>query len=244
MHWWLFLISLFTGPSTLSPATAPTAAPQPPAWSFPFRLGETIHYTAKLGFFDAGSATTTVAGTATDHGDSVLVFTLEASGGPPAFRANYNLTSWTRIRDFASRRFVRTTGIGPRTSTESYDILPDSARYRMPGNPTSWVAPAHPLDELAFLYYLRTLPLASGDVRYLRGYFKNGFNPIVVRPSGSDVVTLGDGTRVACLPVSVSSRDVEADACFTTDARRVPVLVHVPLPFGRVTLVADALPRN
>ena len=65
-----------------------------------------------------------------------------------------------------------------------YQIVPDSSRYRQDGDPRDWVAPADPLDELAFLYYLRTVPLKPGASYSIARYFQTGYNPVQVRVAG------------------------------------------------------------
>ena len=59
-------------------------------------------------------------------------------------------------------------------------IVPDSSRYREEGVAGEWMAPPDPLDELAFLYYLRSAPLEVGQSYTLERYFKTGYNPIQV----------------------------------------------------------------
>jgi hypothetical protein len=117
-----------------------------------------------------------------------------------------------------------------------YVIVPDSARYREQGVPGDWVAPSEPLDELAFLYYLRWAPLKVGKSYSLPRYFKTGYNPIQVTVTGKEVVPMPGGGSASCLAVRVTARGSSMGVWFTDDKRRLPAQLEIPLPFGSVTL--------
>lgn len=210
--------------------TAPAAAP-------PFSVGETLSYDAKVGMFSAGSATTKVERLDTDRGQRVYVFAMTGAGGPPGLRADYAMTSWTGVDPFTSRRFDRRVTLAGRTEAHQFQIVPDSLRYREIGGSQDFVAPSAPLDELAMLYYLRTLPLSPGDVRSLRGYFRNGYNPITVRALGVESVALGRGTTVPCMHVRIAAAGTTSDVWLTNDAKKLPAQLDLVTSFGRVRLV-------
>ncbi|MGH9896146.1 MAG: DUF3108 domain-containing protein, partial [bacterium] len=116
-----------------------------------------------------------------------------------------------------------------------YIILPDSARYRQVGDPRNWAAPAEPLDELAFLYFLRTTPLEVGRSYSYERYFRKGYNPIQVEVTGRDPVAL-PGSTVPCLALRVTTRGMVMRVWLTDDQRRLPAQLELPLPFGNVML--------
>ncbi|HYC31049.1 MAG TPA: DUF3108 domain-containing protein [Gemmatimonadales bacterium] len=204
--------------------------------AYPFRVGETLTYDARLGYFPVGTATASVSRMARERGSEAFVFSLTGEGGPPGIRVSYELTSWVGTRQFASLRFHRKMVQGGKVSEERYQIVPDSSRYRLEGGTQSWVAPRDALDELAFLYYLRTIPLEAGQSFTEIRYFKMGYNPIRVRVAGRRTVTLPDGSTVPALAVEVTSRNETMSVRFTDDARRLPVEIDLPLPYGSVTL--------
>lgn len=206
---------------------------------WPFAVGESLHYEAKIGILPAGSADLHVVRTEAVRGKPAIVFSLDADGGPPGLRSSWVLTSWVETDRFASLRFQRHANLAGSVTDERWLIMPDSARYREEGSPQAWVAPAHPMDELAMLYYVRTLPLATGFARQLNGYFRNGFNPVTIRVVGREPVTVGSGRSVPCLRVQVSAAGQSSDIWFTDDARRVPARAVVPLKYGRATLTWD-----
>jgi hypothetical protein len=203
----------------------------------PFAVGETLRYDAKLGYFPVGTATVSVSQRTKERGVDAYVFTLAGQGGPRGWRVRYDLTSWTDSRRFNSLRYHRRLLQGGKTDEHEYVILPDSSRYREVGVPGEWAAPPEPLDELAFLYFLRTAPLQLGRSYSYSRYFKTGYNPIQVNVAEArEAVTLPDGKAVPSIPVEVTARGMTMKVWFTDDTRRLPVQLELPLPFGVVAL--------
>ena len=213
------------------------ASAQPLGAQLPFAVGETLRYEASLGIVPAGSATLRVSGTTMHRGDRLHVLIMQGGGGRGALAATVSITSWTGGRRFVSHRFLRSTDFRGRTTSDRYAIEPDSGLYRKDGSDGAWVAPSQPLDELAMLYYLRTLPLRAGSSHTLDGYFRNGYNPVRVRVTGREMVELGSGEEVACLALTVSAAGLTSEVWLTDDAARLPARLRVPTPVGRVTLV-------
>lgn len=203
---------------------------------YPFAVGETLRYEATLGMFPIGTATVTVTAMARERGKEAFVFNAAGQGGPPGIRARYELTSWVGTGPFNSLRFNRRLVQGSSVQEEHYQIIPDSSRYRIEGQPQDWTAPNDPLDELAFLYFLRTMPMKVGATYSLSRYFKTGYNPIVVRVVSRATAQLPSGASVPVLVVEVTSRGTTVGVRFTDDAKRLPVQLDVPLPYGEVTL--------
>jgi hypothetical protein len=203
----------------------------------PFAVGETLRYDAKLGYFPVGTATVTVARTTRERGTAAYLFTMAGQGGPPGWRVRYDLMSWVDSRRFNSLRFQRRLEQRGKLDEHEYLILPDSGRYRQVGVAGTWVAPPEPLDELAFLYFLRTAPLEPGRSYSYSRYFKSGYNPVQVNVAAArEAVVLPDGKSVPSLPVQVTSRGMVMKVWLTDDGLRLPVQLEVPLPFGIVAL--------
>ena len=98
------------------------AGPAPaPVAPYPFAVGETLSYDAKLGYFPIGSATASV-GRAREQGADAFVFAFAGAGGPPGVRVQYELTSWTRSTRFASLRFHRKMVQGNSVEEQRYQI--------------------------------------------------------------------------------------------------------------------------
>jgi hypothetical protein len=204
----------------------------------PFAVGETLRYDAKLGYFDVGTATVSVSRRVPERGVDAYVFTMAGQGGPPGLRLRYDLTSWVDSRRFHSLRFHRQLMQAGKVEENEYLIVPDSSRYREVGVPGEWVSPSEPLDELAFLYFLRTAPLQLGRSYTYSRYFRTGYNPIqVVVAAAREPVAMPDGRSVPSIPVKVTSRGMTMKLWLTDDARRLPAQLELPLQFGVVSLV-------
>lgn len=204
----------------------------------PFAVGETLRYDAMLGYFPVGTATVSVSRLGRERGIEAYVFTMAGQGGPPGWRVQYGMTSWVDAERFNSLRFHSRLLQGGKVQEHEYVILPDSSRYRQTDVPGTWVAPSEPLDELAFLYFLRTAPLQLGQSYSFTRYFKTGYNPIAVQVAAArEPVTLPGGTSMPCLSVQVTSRGMTMRVWFTDDSRRLPAQLELPLQFGVVSLV-------
>lgn len=203
---------------------------------YPFSVGETLRYDAKLGYFPVGEATVSVTRMAKERGTRSFVFTMAGQGGPPGWRVRYDMTSWVGTGRFHSLRFHRRLQQGGKVEEHDYVIIPDSARYREEGVAGDWVAPADPLDELAFLYYLRAAQLEVGRTYRLARYFKTGYNPIEVSVTGRDSLAMPGGETTPCLALRVTTRGTTMRVWLTDDKRRLPAQMEIPLPFGSVTL--------
>ena len=202
---------------------------------YAFKVGETLRYEARLGYFPVGEATVSVARQTKERGVESFVLTMAGQGGPPGWRVRYDLTSWVDIQRFNSLRFHRRLEQGGKVEDQEYIIVPDSARYRQEGVDQDYVAPPNPLDELAFLYFLRTAPLQPGRTYSFSRYFRTGYNPVQVQVTGRESVALPSGPA-SCLALRVTSRGMVMRLWLTDDSRRLPAQMEVPLPFGVVAL--------
>jgi hypothetical protein len=207
---------------------------------FPFAVGETLTYDATLGVIPIGTASATVTKLTRERGQEALVLAAIGDGGPPGLRLRYELTSWVGTERFASLRFHRKAIQGNRVDEERYQIVPDSGRFRKEGGTQDYAAPWDALDELAFLYYLRTIPLEVGKSYSMPRYFRTSYNPIEVRVLGRVQRQLYDGRAVSCLDVELTSRGSTMGVRFTDDKRRLPVDLDLPLPYGTVTLMLSS----
>jgi len=211
---------------------AKISAPSP----YPFAVGETLRYDAKLGYFPVGTASVSVSRMVQERGKEAFEFVMAGQGGPPGWRIRYDLTSRVAAARFQSLRFHRRLEQGGKVDEHGYEIVPDSARYREEGVPGDWVAPSDPLDELAFLYYLRSAPLEVGRTYSIARYFKTGYNPVTVSVTGREPIEMPGGKNISCLAVQVSARGATMRVWFTDDQRRLPTQLELPLPFGSVRL--------
>ena len=122
-----------------------------------------------------------------ERGDEAFVFAATRRGpaaGPPG-RRRAHLVRGRRRRSTPSA-FTGSCSRAAAWTTRSSRSFPTPAGTARIGVPQDWVAPPDPLDELAFLYYLRTAPLKVGATYSISRYFKTGYNPVQVRVTGRE----------------------------------------------------------
>jgi Protein of unknown function (DUF3108) len=86
-----------------------SAAPDPPAGAdeYPFTVGETLTYSAKLGMLTLGSGTLQVAAIDSVRGVETFRLRFRLRGKTVFYSLDDVLESWVATEDFASHRFVQ-----------------------------------------------------------------------------------------------------------------------------------------
>ena len=97
---------------------------------YPFAVGETLKFEARLGLFPVGTATMSVSRMTRERGTEAFVFAASGQGRPLGLRVGAELTSWVGNRRFASLRFHRRLFQGTSVDESQFQIVPDSSRYR------------------------------------------------------------------------------------------------------------------
>lgn len=224
-----------------SPAGYDSATPRSIS-SYPFAVGETFQYTAKLGLISLGSASMEVAGLDTIRGEETFHFRFHLEGGTFFFKLNDVLQSWTTTSDLTSLRFHQDFDEDGKIRKAFYEIFPDSGVYHFVQKDQRKETTSQPLDDAAFFYFVRTTPLEVGKTYTYNRYFKPEANPVTIRVLKREDCDLPD-SKVTCLvlaPVVNSdgmfSRRSDARLWLTDDARRIPVQIKSKFPWGAVTL--------
>jgi hypothetical protein len=157
--------------------------------------------------------------------------------------------SWFDPAETASFRFTRTER-SPFSSSRD-DVRMDRATRRWTGGeegPGGAMPTAAPLDELSFIYFLRTLRLADGDGQSFTRHYDSTRNPVVVRVLGRGAVRVPAGEFPA-VRVEMRVRDPRQYGGegvirihFTDDARRIPLRIESRIPrAGQMVLSLAAL---
>jgi hypothetical protein len=219
-----------------------------PVWAqdreaYPFGVGERFQYSAKLGFLRLGTGTISVTGIDTIRGVPSFVFRFGLDGGNALYRISSVLESRTGIVDFKSRQFTQDNNENGKIRNRHFEIYPDSGFYRQVGEPASQPTVENPLDDAAFLYFVRSFPLEVGKSYDLDYYFRKERNPLKIRVEKREKMKLPDGTEVECLVVrpvmgdrGIFAERADARVWLTDDARRIPVQIRTRYPFGTVIL--------
>jgi hypothetical protein len=204
-----------------------TAAPAP--WG----PGEHLVYNVKLGWFGVGSGALTIEGLDNVRGNETYRASMTINGGIPAFRLDDKYTTWLDTHSLQSWRFVRLYR-GSYNSQRHYEFYPERDLWDREDNDEFGPMPTdEPIDEIAFLYFLRTLPLRVGERYTFNRYFKETGNPIVVEVLRKDRRKTDAGTfnTIVVRPTFESegmfSKDGNAEVHFSDDERRLLVYMRV-----------------
>jgi len=231
----LMLQGVLPGPA------APHAAPAP---DYPFAVGERLVFSAKLGIISLGEGSVEVAATDTVRGVDAFLFRFTLAGGVPLYSLDDTLESWTGVQDLLSRRFVQRQLEGGKTRFRHYEIFPDSGVYHELVTHKTGAASSFPIDDAAFLYFVRITPLEIGKTYEFDRYFRKELNPVVLRVDKREQMDLPDGSKAECLVIQpivgeqggLFSRQSDTRVWLTDDERRLPVQIRMRFPFGVITM--------
>lgn len=216
-------------------------APAPSLLNIP--IGEHLAYQARLGVFSVGGATLDVVGVDTLRGEETVHFRFHLEGGALFYHIDQTLQSWVGRGDFRSRRYQDDTEERGKPRHRLFDIYPDSGFYREDGWDTTFATVADPLDDAAFLYWVRTVPLEIGK-RYEYGrYFRPERNPVIVEVLGHERVGVAGRKwdAIVVRPMIPNGRGILAERNETrmwlsNDERRIMLALQSKFSFGQVTL--------
>ncbi len=219
-----------------------------PVDGYPFEVGERLQYSAKLGILRLGTAWMTVQRVDTVRGVESFVFEFGLVTSAPFYKSSSVMHSWTGTSDLVSRRFHQDLVENGKERKRYYEIFPDSMLYTQENRQGSKPSVAEPLDDAAFFYFLRTVPLELGQTRKYERYFKKDMNPVTIAVVKREDMEMPDGKKVACLilnPVlgeeGLFAPRSRAMLWLTDDQRRIPVQIRAKLPFGTVTIRLEKL---
>jgi hypothetical protein len=202
----------------------------------PFEVGERLTYGLKLAAFSAGTSTmavdsiTHIRGTAAYH----TIFDLK---GHVLFKHFDNhCESWVDTAKVVSLHLIETAN----GTTKVYDFFGNRKVYARDGG--EFPSVAEPLDECAFLFFLRTIPLEVGKTYSFNQYYHAEKNPIVITVEKRERITVpaGDFDAVLIHPVIKSnglfSEAGQADVWIATEGSRPILRLRTKVSLGTLTL--------
>jgi hypothetical protein len=205
--------------------------------ALPFAPGERLTYTVRTARFGgAGKATMWVEGPTSVRGEEAwpLRFDFSARVGP--VKAEDRTASWFDVRRLASLRFLKHERHPLSKHDDEVELFPETRRWSAKDGSTGESPTDAPLDELSFMYFLRTLPIGNeGDWRFARHYAADR-NPTFVRMVGREEIETGAGRyRTVLLEMRVKNpRIYKGEGIIrvnlTDDACRIPVRIESQMP--------------
>jgi hypothetical protein len=209
----------------------------------PFPVGERLTFSAKYGIFNVGSATMEVMGIDTVHNAETVHIRFRISGGALWYHLDQTIESWVGRYDFRSRRFWSIQDERDKHRERRYEIFPDSGFFREDGRDTTFATVLEPLDDAAFLYWIRTVPLAVGKRYQYARYFRPDRNPVIIEVLGRERVSVA-GKKWRALVVrpkipqgrGIFAEKSETRIWLSDDPQRVVLAIQSNFSFGQVTL--------
>jgi hypothetical protein len=221
------------------------------ASELPFAVGERLQYRVSAGKLGSiGEAVMTVEGPVDLRGTAALVLRSNVHARVGLFKTSEKSESWIDPTRMAALRYSKRAR-GPFSGGDQrVELFPDDQRWQDHAGRTGESPTNNPLDELSFIYYLRTLPLdANTEDRVVRHYNRDR-NPITVRVLGRDTVHTNAGV-FATLLVEMRVRDPQRyggdgviSIRFSDDEFRYPVRIESSVPMlGKTVLTLEAYVR-
>jgi len=212
----------------------------------PFEPGEFLLYQVKLGVFDVGEGWLQVLPVDTVRGRRTypLELGLDASTMFGTVKVRDLFQSWMDVHTLASLRFRKDQHEVNYKSQKSFDIFPNERRWsRTDAEKEGETLSNLPLDEVAFMYFIRTLDLEVGKEYSYNNYFKEDGNPIVLRVLRREKKEVPAGTfnTIVVQPIiqtdGLFSEGGKAEIYLSDDKERHIVYLRSEIPVvGSITL--------
>jgi hypothetical protein len=231
------------GSSSRSAGAAVVAIPAiKPAPVVNFPVGERLTFSAKYGVFSVGSATMEVVGIDTVQRAETVHIRFRIKGGALWYSLDQIMESWVGLYDFRSRRLTTIQDERDKHRERRYEIYPDSGFYREEGRDTTFATVRDPLDDGAFLYWIRSVPLEVGRSTSTP-LFPSDRNPVIIEVLGYDKVSVA-GKKWRALVVrpripqarGIFAEKSETRIWLSDDKQRLVLAIQSNFSFGQVTL--------
>jgi len=172
----------------------------------PFAPGERLTFRGNVRNGVSGGGALWVEGPVELRGTSTWLLHSDMEGRVGPLRATDRNASWldplrmTALRYTSRERHILTK------HDDAVDIFGGEKRWSAENGAQGAMATSAPLDELSFLYYVRTLPLAEGSTTTVARHFDAARNPTIVRVAGREEIQV-DAGRFRAIVVEMRVRD-------------------------------------
>jgi hypothetical protein len=212
----------------------------------PFGPGEKVSYRVSWGPM-RGSATSEVLRVDTVRGRPSYHLSFHVRGGMLGLNVNDHQESWLDIGQLYSHRFKQNLNQPRYRRLRTLDFFPAERMWRQVEAPTNTgeLASDRPLDDVSFLYWVRTLPLEVGRTYEFNRYYKESGNPVKVQVLRREQIRVRAGTfnTIVVRPfIRTSGLFAEAEGAeiwFSDDDTRLVVQMKTKVAIGTMTLELD-----
>jgi hypothetical protein len=149
--------------------------------ALPFSVGEKLTYEVRVANGGkVGTATMWIEGPVDVRGVSTYLLRFDSRIRIAFLSAVSRSSSWFDPLRESSLRFSKHEQNPLTHSDEAVDLFPDKKEWKSAGGQISESPTNAPLDELSFMYFLRTLPMTPGATYSFDRHFDLARNPITV----------------------------------------------------------------
>ncbi len=217
----------------------------------PFGPGERLTYNVKIGVINSGSAHMEVLGidSIREEPSYHLEMSLKGRLLLGLVQVNDHYQSWLGTRSISSQRYISDVNQRTYSRYRNFEFRPEEMSWEeTESGDMGRLATALPLDDISFLYFVRTLPLEIGQTYTLPRYFKKEGNPVVIKVEGKRVIEVPAGTfnTIVVRPIiktrGLFSEGGEAELYLTDDDNKHLVYLRSKIPIvGSVTLHLESI---
>ncbi|MFV1987441.1 MAG: DUF3108 domain-containing protein [Gemmatimonadota bacterium] len=220
----------------------------------PFEVGETATYDVTFGPMRVGRARLAVEAIESLGGISAYRLVFEMNGGPFFFKIDDRTVSWLATDPYRSLRFEQVLHQGGYERHRRYELDHDAATfvredwdeeagaYRPHETERDIAIPAGALDEISFLYLVRTLPLEVGRTYTFENYFQASGNPVVVEVLRRERVRVRAGSfdTIVIRPIiqtdGIFGEGGKAELFISDDESRTIVQLRTQMKVGEMNM--------
>lgn len=236
-------VSLAVGLAAAPSAPAQTT-PTPQRAKVPFGAGERLEYEVRFGSLRVGNAHMEVVALDTLRGRRAWRTAFRVRGGNFLYRVNDVYESWMDAETLSSLRFVQELEEGGKDTERRFEIYPERAVFIQTNkkNAKEEKSVSQPLDDGSFLYFIRTIPLVTGETYDFDRYFRPDRNPVRIKVLRREKIKVPAGTfnAVVVQPViktkGIFSENGHAEIWLSDDDKRIMLQLKSRLKFGSLNL--------
>jgi len=205
--------------------------------ALPFSIGEKLTYEVSIAKGDkVGTATMWIEGPVDVRGTSTYLLRFDSRIRIALLSAVSRSSSWFDPLKGSSLRFLKHEQNPLTHNDESVDLYPDQKEWRSATGDSGQSLSSTPLDELSFMYFIRTLPMTPGATYRFDRHFDAARNPTTVSVIRREVIPTPMGElRVILVEMRVRDpRHFKGEGVIrihlTDDDCRLPARIESKMP--------------
>jgi hypothetical protein len=212
--------------------------------ALPFSVGEKLTYEVRIAKGGkVGTATMWIEGPVDVRGVSTYLLRFDSRIHIAFLSAVSRSSSWFDPLRGSSLRFFKHEQNPLARHDESVDLFPDLKEWKTPSGEVGQSPSSTPLDELSFMYFIRTLPMIPGSIYSFDRHFDLARNPVTVSVIRREVIPTPMG-ELRVILVEMRVRDPQhykgegiIRIHLTDDECRLPARIESTMPVvGTATL--------